>query len=111
MAMSSSPFQQQVPNASKSLETHSIGMNAISPDQDRPFSLKRLIEPTGSLLHYPHSEDGPPPAKKRAPKAPTMDTKKWAPAENRIRQLFVDDELPYNELRNIVNQEFGFSAT
>jgi hypothetical protein len=86
-------------------------MKATSPDQGRPSSLKRLRESTENLPHYPHSEDGPPPAKKRAPKAPTMDAKKWAPGEIRIRQLFVDDELPYNELRNIVNEEFGFSAT
>jgi hypothetical protein len=111
MAVPFSPFQRQVPNAPMSLHPHSISMNATSPDQGRSSSLKRLRESTENLPLYPQFEDGPPPAKKRAPKAPTMDAKKWAPAEIRIRQLFVDDGLPYNELRNIVNKEFGFSAT
>lgn len=111
MAMLFSPFQRQVPNAPVSLHPHSISMNTTSPDQGRSYSLKRLRESTENLPLYPQSGDGQPPAKKRAPKAPKMDANKWAPAETRIRQLFVDDGLPYNELRNIINKEFGFSAT
>lgn len=51
------------------------------------------------------------PARKRKPKAPTMSAKTWKPAENRIRQLFVDQQLPYKEMMQVVNNEFGFYAT
>jgi len=47
---------------------------------------------------------------KRAPKAPTMSAKKWEPSEVRIRQLYVCDNRPINEVREIVNNEFGFMA-
>ncbi len=52
-----------------------------------------------------------PAPRKRAPKASTMSAKKWEPAESRIRQLFLDEERSYKEVMDIVNQEFGFTAT
>jgi hypothetical protein len=47
---------------------------------------------------------------KRASKTPTMSAKKWKPSEARIRQLYVCDNKPINELREIINNEFGFMA-
>ncbi|KUJ18790.1 uncharacterized protein LY89DRAFT_717327 [Mollisia scopiformis] len=52
-----------------------------------------------------------PAPRKRAPKASTMSAEKWEPAESRIRQLFLDEERSYKEVMDIVNQEFGFTAT
>ena len=52
-----------------------------------------------------------PATRKRAPKASTMSAKKWEPAESRIRQLFLNEERNYKEVMDIVNQEFGFTAT
>ncbi len=52
-----------------------------------------------------------PPRRKRAPKAPTMSAKKWAPAEERIRQLFLEEGSTYKDLTDTVNEEFGFTAT
>jgi hypothetical protein len=51
------------------------------------------------------------PPRKRAPKAPTMSAKKWKPAEDRIRQLFLEGGSTYKELTDTVNREFGFTAT
>lgn len=52
-----------------------------------------------------------PPPRKRPPKAPTMSSKKWAPTEDRIRQLFVGGASTYKGLTDTVNKEFGFTAT
>jgi hypothetical protein len=62
-----------------------------------------------------NSSDGPlqtvqPIPQKRAPKAPTMSARKWKPSEARIRQLYVRDNKPINEVREIINNEFGFMA-
>ena len=47
---------------------------------------------------------------KRGPKAPTMTAKKWEPSETRIRELWVHQEKSIRELREMVNEEFGFAA-
>jgi hypothetical protein len=49
--------------------------------------------------------------KRRAPKASTMSEERWKPAERRIKQLYHDDNDAQEDLRRIVNNEFGFSAT
>lgn len=51
-----------------------------------------------------------PPSRKRAAKAPTMSAKQWKPAETRIEQLYVYDDKSIRELRETVNNEFGFVA-
>jgi hypothetical protein len=40
-----------------------------------------------------------------------MSAKKGKPAESRIPQLFVDEELSYKDLMRTINEEFGFTAT
>lgn len=51
------------------------------------------------------------PGQKRAPKAPTMSAEKWKPAEGRIRQLYTNEEKTIKDLMEIINKEFGFTAT
>lgn len=48
---------------------------------------------------------------KRAPKAPTMSAKDWNPHKDRIRQLYVSKGKSIEELREIMNREFGITAT
>jgi hypothetical protein len=49
-------------------------------------------------------------ARKRAQKAPTMSAKRWKPYESRIQQLYVQEGKSLEELREIVNKEFGLTA-
>lgn len=50
------------------------------------------------------------PSRTRKRKASTMSATKWAPAENRIKELWIDEEKTLDELRDFVNSEFGFTA-
>jgi hypothetical protein len=50
-------------------------------------------------------------SRKRAPKAPTMSADSWRPSEGRIQQLYVREGKSLEELREIVNREFGITAT
>lgn len=50
-------------------------------------------------------------AGKRAPKAPTLNAKRWKPYEGRIEQLYVRDGKSIGEVREIINREAGFTAT
>jgi Clr5 domain len=50
-------------------------------------------------------------APKRGQKAATMSEQRWEPASDRIRQLYVVKGKPIKEVREIVNSEFGFTAT
>lgn len=76
--------------------TSSFAINHQIPRGDQPQDPSRLTHP---------------PVNKRAPKTATMSAKRWAPAENRIRQLFLDEKKGYKDLAKIVNEEFGFIAT
>jgi hypothetical protein len=49
--------------------------------------------------------------RKRAPKAPTISAKNWKPCENRIKELYVHDNKYMEEVREIINKEFGLTAT
>jgi hypothetical protein len=48
--------------------------------------------------------------RKRAPKAPTMSANSWRPCESRIQELYVHEGKSLEELRDIVNREFGIRA-
>ena len=63
---------------------------------------------TNILSSTRHSRIQPP--RTRNKKASTMSAKKWKPAENRIKELWVDEEKTVDELRDLVNSEFGFTA-
>ena len=49
-------------------------------------------------------------ADNRTPKNTTVPAKKWKPAESRIRQLYVHEGLSIDDLRKVINEEFGFNA-
>jgi hypothetical protein len=49
--------------------------------------------------------------RKRAPKAPSISAKNWKPCENRIKELYVRDSKYMEEVREIINKEFGLMAT
>lgn len=49
--------------------------------------------------------------RKRAQKAATMSPEKWAPAENRLRQLYLIEEASIKSTMKTINREFGFTAT
>jgi hypothetical protein len=51
------------------------------------------------------------PPRKRAPKSQTMSAKRWRPCEARLKQLYVHDGKSLRELCEIVNSEFGLTAT
>ena len=66
------------------------------PVLDQPFNRQRLAQF---------------PTRKRAPKAPTISAKNWASHQDRIRQLYVSEGKSIEELREIMNQELGITAT
>ncbi len=48
--------------------------------------------------------------RKRTPKVPTISAKKWVPCESRMKELYVHDRKSIEELREIINKEFGLTA-
>jgi hypothetical protein len=83
--------------------------NTISVEQNiSPFVLKHQAPLEYQAQHAARAAR--PPARKRAPKTATMSAQKWAPAEGRIRQLFLHEERSYKDLMETVNTEFGFWA-
>jgi hypothetical protein len=86
-----------------------FGSNSNPLNQSLSSSLKRHRPPMLSLFQR-IPQDGRSPVKKRAPKSSTMNAKSWAPAEKRIRQLWVEEELPYKIVMETVNREFTFTA-
>ncbi|CZR63154.1 uncharacterized protein PAC_13051 [Phialocephala subalpina] len=107
------PTQTQVPpvpaaalNAFNSSTTYTItceneaGTSNITQNNLQSNYLARYQQqPSRSLL------------RKRAPKAQTMSAKSWRPCEGRLKQLYVHDGKSIKELREILNREFGFTAT
>lgn len=63
---------------------------------------------TNILSSTNHLQIQPPCTRKR--KAPTMSKVTWKDAENRIKELWVDEEKPLVDLRDVVNSEFNFTA-
>jgi hypothetical protein len=49
--------------------------------------------------------------RKRAPKAPTMLAERWEASRHRIKHLYVHEGKTFKDLREIINKEFGFTAT
>jgi hypothetical protein len=48
--------------------------------------------------------------RKRTPKVPTISAKKWIPCESRMKEVYVHDRKSIEELREIINKEFGLTA-
>ena len=40
-----------------------------------------------------------------------MTAKKWKPCESRIKELYVQASKSIDEMREIINEEFGIAAT
>ena len=80
-----------------------IGQNNISAQNMEP----------PPVFDQPGNPPQPPRAstKRRAPKAPIMSVEKWRPHQNRIRQLYIAEGKPIEELREIMNKELGIKAT
>ena len=51
-----------------------------------------------------------PPAKKRKKKAPTLRAEQWAPYKDRIKELHIVQNLSIREVKEAIEQEFGFTA-
>jgi hypothetical protein len=49
-------------------------------------------------------------SRKRTPKVPTISAKKWIPCESRMKEVYVHDRKSIEELREIINKEFGLTA-
>ncbi|KAE9380968.1 hypothetical protein N431DRAFT_137126 [Stipitochalara longipes BDJ] len=73
-----------------------------------------MLPQNNSALHDPFHPDRfslHQKAPKRGQKAATMSDRRWEPALDRIRQLYVVEGKPIKEVREKINAEFGFSAT
>jgi hypothetical protein len=51
-----------------------------------------------------------PPSGRRKPKAPTLRAQDWEPYKARIVELYIDQKLPLREVKDKIEQEFGFKA-
>jgi hypothetical protein len=51
-----------------------------------------------------------PPSGHRKPKAPTLRAQDWEPYKARIVELHIDQKLPLREVKDKIEQEFGFKA-
>jgi hypothetical protein len=111
-----SPGLQQLPFGPPALPTADT---AVLPDW---WSAQNWLDQTSAIFpiqsHLPLGyqpqcppEPVQPTGQKRAPKAPTMSAEKWKPAEGRIRQLYTNEEKTIKDLAEIINKEFGFTAT
>lgn len=77
-------------------------------EHDGPVLLENNLSAPGLLQDLPQLSSSS--ARKRAPKAPTMSAKRWRPAEDRIKELYVHEDKSIKQLRDIVNGEFDFEA-
>jgi hypothetical protein len=110
-------FQQPMSFLQEIMTTASPGLQQprieprVTPQTLKPARNSTLENTSFTSNRLPQLGSINPPPRKRAPKAPTMSAKKWKPAEDRIRQLFLEGGSTYKELTDIVNKEFGFTAT
>jgi hypothetical protein len=93
------PFKEILPFTSKDFNTMMLSAS-LQLTASRPLNYQSQSPPRIARQS----------ARKRASKAATMSAQKWAPAEGRIRQLFLDEERSYKDLMETVNKEFGFGA-
>jgi hypothetical protein len=88
--------------------------NPTAPDN---FFLQQIVSSQSQIappiLDQPVNQHQPAQlsTNKRARKASTMSTMKWAPHKNRMRQLYVSEAKSLEELREVMNRELGMNLT
>ncbi|KAF4629078.1 hypothetical protein G7Y89_g9078 [Cudoniella acicularis] len=84
-----------------------------SPHRHDSAISRNLIQQPAQMANLPLSQQysSQSSIRKRAPKAPTMTAEIWKPCEPRIKQLYADEGRSYKELGEVINKEFGLTAT
>jgi len=118
-AYNSSSFRQNHARFQGQIVLPSDRVNTGPPNPTTPdnFFLQHNVSSQSQIappiLDQPVNQHQPAQAStnKRARKAPTMSTMKWAPHKNRMRQLYVTEAKSLEELREVMNRELGMNLT
>ena len=111
---------------SQGLPSHATDFDGIYPAHEQPaFTLPHThlfnLLPTPwatqpqNFQHLSNTQDIPaepmgPPINKRKRKAPTLRADAWEPYKDRIVELHVTQNLPLPKVKDIIQEEFGFTA-
>ena len=114
------------PMLSQGLPSHATEFDGIYPAHEQPaftlphthlFNLLPTPQTTQpqniqhlSNTQYIPAEPMGPPINKRKRKAPTLRADAWEPYKDRIVELHVTQNLPLPKVKDIIQEEFGFTA-
>lgn len=101
------PALEQLPRSPVSADCSQLHLfNAFPVTNERQPPNKQALNNFPSIATSPML----PPSGHRKPKAPTLRAQDWEPYKARIVELHIDQKLPLREVKEKIEQEFGFKA-